>query len=528
MKKKLRLFLNALLIIISLFMVFIVINHRKNSKVQQPYVFVGEENNNIVIVDNIKLNIVDSAIIFIAVYICIFVVINFFKKRNVIYILIINLIISSIVSFIIVFIFNNYMLKFNNNDFIKHPYNSYIVSPKGHVEYESNKTLNGEKIVSKEKNTNSILIKNGSSVTIKNFSIFKYGDSNDLIGARIYGLNSAVLTLKNSYLNINNSNINTFSIGGNGLFAVLENSKIDANLLNINTSNKESIGIVSSIDSEIYGQNITIKTSSTSSPALSSTRGGLLNISSSILKTTANASPLINTNSKVILSDSIGDANDAPAAYMTDNSYLKISNCKLNVTANKISEKNYDGAFILYNEFTDDDYANSSKINIYSSDISIKKQSKVFNKAPLFSIVNSNTIINISDSLFDYGSNIFLKLKNTNKDKNMHVVLNSDNQEITGDIILSKNVTFEMNFNNTTYYGSINNDNDVKNITINIDNESLINMTGDFYIAVLNSKNKNFDNIISNGYTIYYDKNLSKELNGKIIKLKDGGSIRPL
>lgn len=531
MKKRLKLFINILLIMICLLIIFIIIMHKMSNTISQPFVIVGEETDKIVSKKNIRLNIIDDIIIFMSSNILLFEIIYLFRKNKKvynIYTVAFNFVMSFLLSFIIIFVSNNYILNVANNNFIKHPYNSYIISPKGSYEYNQNKNINEEKIVGNKKDTNSILIKNGSQVTITNSKIYKYSDSTELSSSRVYGTNSAILTLNNSSLNISNSSINTSAVGGNGLFSVLENSKIDANLLTINTSNKESIGIVSSINSEINGHNITIKTSSPSSPALSSIRGGSLSIDSSILKTTASSSPLISTNSTVVINDSTGDANDSPAVYMTGNPILKISNCNFNVTANKIDEKNYDGAFIIYNEYIDNVYKDNSKISIYSSEISIKKQSKVYSKAPLFSIINNNAVINITDNTFNYGSNIFLNAKNLDDDRNMLVVLNSTNQEIIGNIQLSKNVSLEINFINSNFLGNINLDKKAEIITLNIDKNSTITLTENSYVSIINDESTSFDNIISNGYTLYYDKKLNKTLDGKIIKLSDGGSIKPI
>lgn len=526
MKKKLKIIINIFLIIICLLMIITIIRNRIPNKINNPFVIVGEETNTVIVQNGVKLSFIDQILMFIFIIVFVFSLLYLFKKNKIFFIkyLFSGCIISLALLFIIVFISNNYLL---NNNHIRTPYNNYIIRPRGIYEFESNKQMSNEKIVGNKMDTNSILIRNGSSVDISNSNIYKYGDSKELFYSKIYGINSAILIMADSKLIINNSSINTSAVGGTGLFSVLENSKINANSLIINTSSKESIGIVSSIDSEIIGNNITIKTSSSSSPTLSSIRGGVLTLDSSILKTTATASPLINTSSIVNLNDSIGDANDSSVAYMTGNPTIKISNCKLNVTANKIDDKNYDGAFALYNNSNIYDYNSSSKISIYSSEINIKKQSKVYSKAPIFYIVDSNAIINLSNNTFSYGSNMFLNIKNTNKEKNISIVLNTREQEINGDIQLSRNVSLEINFKNSSFNGNINYNDKAKEIILNIDNNSIINLTDDSYVSVINDENDTFDNIISNGYTLYYDKTLNKKLDNKTIKLKDGGIIKP-
>ena len=528
MKKNIKLIMNIFLIIISILLMFIIIRNKISNNVSKPYVAVSEETNKIVLNKRVKFNFIDKTLLFLLMNVFVFSILHllkknkkFFSKYNFSY----GFILSFLLFCLIVFVSNNFLLNIKQ---VNNPYNNYIISPKGIYEYETNKTLSGEKIVCNKKDTNSILVNKNSTIDIFNSKIYKYGDSKDLSYSKIYGINSAILIMKDSKLNISNSSINTSAIGASGLFSVLENSRINANSLIINTTSKESIGIVSSINSEIVGNNITIKTSSSSSPALSSIRDGILTIESSILKTTASDSPLISSSSIVNINDSIGDANASPAIYMTDNPIIKISNCKFNVTANKISEKKYDGAFVIYNDSNKYDYNGNSRINIYSSEINIKKQSKVYSKAPIFYIIDSNVVINLSDNTFSYGSNIFLNVKNTNKNKKLSVVLNSTKQEINGNIQLSKNVSLDINFKNTNFNGNINYDNNSNDISLNIDKNSNISLTDNIHVSIINDDDDTFDNIVSNGYTLYYDKTLNKKLNGKTIKLKDGGAIKPI
>lgn len=538
MNKTLKLLLSFLIMIICLGSIFIVIGYQKSIIDNKQLILFEESNNNVFNTPSINLSNIEIIIIFVAVLMFILSLLSIIMhifRLNYIKVLhytilksLIILALSTIITFFITYITNKYILVSKNSEFVKQPYNSYIIRPIGTIQYEEDETIEYKRIYGAETNVNSLLIKSGSTVNLNNSSIYKKGDSSNPMSSRIYGTNSAILVLKDSTLNINNSSITTSSSGSSGLFAVLENSKINANTVTIDTSNKESIGIVASINSSIDANNVKIKTSSSSSPTLSSIRGGVLNVVGGILKSNASGSPLIYTNSIVTLTDSVGDANASQAVYMKDKSTVKINNCDLKVTGNRVQDNNYDGGFVIYDEFLDSNYKESSSLSIYDSNIEIKKQSKVFSKAPMFFVFNNNVNINLSNNNFIYGSDIFLKTINNSDNKTMLVVLNSNSQDINGSIIVSDNTTLELNFTKTNFKGSINSNNDGKKVTLKISEDSTINLTSDSYISVLTDDDSEYSNITSNGYNIYYDPELNENLNNKAIELSDGGKIIPM
>ena len=55
-------------------------------------------------------------------------------------------------------------------------------------------------------------------------------------------------------------------------------------------------------------------------------------------------------------------------------------------------------------------------------------------------------------------------------------------------------------------------------------------MTADSYVTFITDADSTLSNIVSNGHTIYYSKENSKNswLNGKTVKLSDGGKLVPV
>ena len=61
-----------------------------------------------------------------------------------------------------------------------------------------------------------------------------------------------------------------------------------------------------------------------------------------------------------------------------------------------------------------------------------------------------------------------------------------------------------MNMNTNSYYeGTINQNNEAKNITLTLDSSSKIKLTGDSYVSSLENSDSTNSNIDFNGYKLY-------------------------
>ena len=88
-----------------------------------------------------------------------------------------------------------------------------------------------------------------------------------------------------------------------------------------------------------------------------------------------------------------------------------------------------------------------------------------------------------------------------------------------------KTLEFQIAFPQTREDG----ENTGESVTVSLDGTSAWTLTGDSYVSILKNDLEDNSNIISNGYTIYYDAENEENawLGGETISLKDGGVIRP-
>ena len=84
-----------------------------------------------------------------------------------------------------------------------------------------------------------------------------------------------------------------------------------------------------------------------------------------------------------------------------------------------------------------------------------------------------------------------------------NVTLNADNQTLEENIEIDNISTLKMNLTNSKYKGTINADNTAKEITLKLDSNSKITLTGDSYITALEDSDSTYSNIDFNGYKLY-------------------------
>ncbi len=539
MNKTMKLFIFILIMILSITPTILIIGYERENINSKELSFSEEFEHNTFNIPDIQLNNIEIVIIFISILTFVIMLVNIIlfllptvyivpKWRLRLFLMIISLLIGFFLSWIVIYITNKYILISHNDSSNKHYYQSYIVRPVGTLEIDDDANISYKTYYGNDTDINTILIKSDNQVSLSNVTIHKRGNSSNVVSARTYGTNAGLLVLKDSALNLKNSTIETHATGATGIFATLDGSIINADMTTIETTGTESIGMSASLNGRINASNIKIKTSLSSSPAISSLRNGSVSVSGAIIETNAQNSAIFQTSGEVNIDTSTGDANASLIAYVDGNGKVKISNSQLKAAGIKGTEDSNDAGILIRKNVFNSNYKESANVNIYKSLLEIKKQSRVYSKAPMFVVQNNNAIINIEDTNFIYGSSNFLTtINNTrNTDKPMLVVLNATNQKIDGNIVTDRGTSLEINLSKSNLKGTINNKNEMKKITLYMTEDSLLELTGDSYITTIEDVDLSYSNIISNGYTLYYDKDLNKNLKGVTINLSDGGYIK--
>lgn len=84
-----------------------------------------------------------------------------------------------------------------------------------------------------------------------------------------------------------------------------------------------------------------------------------------------------------------------------------------------------------------------------------------------------------------------------------NLTFNANKQNLNGNIEVDNISTLVLNLENSSYSGTINGDNNAKNIAITLDSNSTITLTGNSYVTSLKDDDTSYSNINFNGYRLY-------------------------
>lgn len=84
-----------------------------------------------------------------------------------------------------------------------------------------------------------------------------------------------------------------------------------------------------------------------------------------------------------------------------------------------------------------------------------------------------------------------------------NLTFNANKQNLNGNIEVYNISTLVLNLENSSYSGTINGDNNAKNIAITLDSNSTITLTGNSYVTSLKNDDTSYSNINFNRYKLY-------------------------
>ena len=437
-----------------------------------------------------------------------------FENKDKVLITILSVVIlTSGLTYLSTILCNNYFLTNNNN-------NNFNPGNNSNITYSSNNkitedtTITSGTYTSSTKDENTLLV-DSSTVSLSDITVNKTGDSDGGDNTSFYGTNSAILAINGATLNIDNITVNTAATGANGVFsyggsATTNNSSSDGTTINISnstitTTKDNSGGIMTTGGGTMNATNLNITTSGTSSAAIRTDRGGgTVVVDGGTYKTTGKGSPTIYSTANIKVSNAKLISTSSEGIVIEGKNSVEINNCNLTDTNNELNGKSttYKNIF-MYQSMSGDAAEGTSTFTANSSVITT-------NKGDTFYITNTTATINLTNNTITNNDTegSFLRAQSDswgNTGSNgATVYMNTDNQKMTGNIIIDNISTLSMNMkNNSSYEGTINNSNTAKSITITLDKTSTIKLTGDSYITSLVNSDSTNSNIDFNGYKLY-------------------------
>lgn len=413
---------------------------------------------------------------------------------------------------------DNLVSKSNNNQNMNNNGNS--ITYKSSNEITESATKDSGEYTSTKSDENALSVSGNINANLSNINVSKTGDSDGGDNTSFYGTNSAVIAKSRATLTLDNITVKTNATGANGVFcyggsATTNNSSSNGTTINISnskitTTKDNSGGIMTTGGGVMNAKNLTVETSGTNSAAIRTDRGGgKVTVEKGTYKTNGQGSPTIYSTANVTVKNASLTATSSEGVIEGKNK-VTLNNVKLTDTNNKLNGKSttYKNIF-LYQSMSGDAASGVSEFTSIDSTI-------ITNKGDTIYVTNTKSKITLTNNKITNNDKTgnFLRIQKDswgNSGSNGgDVSLVLSNQKINGNIVVDSISTLDMSMSSTSYYeGSINNDNNAKEIKLSLDKSSKIKLTGDSYVTSLDNKDSTNSNIDFNGYKLY--------VNGKAI-----------
>ena len=299
-------------------------------------------------------------------------------------------------------------------------------------------------------------------------------------------------------------NIITKSEMANALVAT-NNGEVTITKTNItSTGTSAARGLHSTYGGKITASEVHITTNGGSCASLATDRGeGSVSCENCVLNTNGAGSPLIYSTGNIEVKRSEGTASKAQVVVVEGKNTAKVSassNLKCTAAPNR---GNIDQCGVMvYQSMSGDASTGTGNFECSDSDIEILEKSEYYKTAPMFFITNTIANIILSNCGFRFGSEKFLSLKGTSEwgrqgSNGGDATLTLTNEIIYGDFEVDGISTLTIKMVKSSIHGKINNANTAKQITIIIDKDSKITLTGNSYCTSITNEDKTGANLVN-------------------------------
>ena len=399
-------------------------------------------------------------------------------------------------------------LKYNNSppdppsrgDKNKFDYSNYSAISK-------NEDLSLKEVISTEADQSVIYITE-SGKTLTNLQVTKEsGDSSNIENSEFYGVNAAIL-VQGGDLTVLNGIIKSKAKGGNLICATNSGKVTVSGGTLVSTAESSARGLHATFGGEINAINTNIFSKGVSCANLATDRGeGIVNCKGCILRTEGAGSPLIYSTGTITATQSTGTSTGSQMVVIEGKNTATIeeySEFKCNGYG-KMGEVDTCGVMI-YQSMSGDAGEGTGTFNCKNSKMEILEESSVYTTAPMFFVTNTKAIINLESCTIKYGSNIFLNAAGNSQWGNSgsnggSVTLNLNNQNIEGDLVVDGISSLEIVMVNSSIKGKINTAKSATKLSINLDAQSKITLTGESYYTSLINGDSTGNNIIKGSYS---------------------------
>ncbi len=329
---------------------------------------------------------------------------------------------------------------------------------------------------------------------------------------------------------IENQTIESDEDGMNAIFAGGNKTVVNVSNVKINTKQNGSRGLYAAFGGTINANDVEISTAGEHCAAFATDMGeGNVSVENAKAETSGRGSPVIYSTGKISVKNLSGTAKNSEMAVIEGKNSLSIENSVLSGGAGLDDEVS--AGIMVYQSMSGDAGIGTAVLSLRNSSLTNTSD------GPFIYCTNTSGIVNLSKTKISNNSGIFLQASGNESRRGWgekgangaEIELNAENQEFSGEIKVDKISSLKISLKDgAKFTGFVDS---AKNGTadIAISKNAFVEFTNDSYFNNFSDSDSSFENIKSNGHSIFYNKNNKEnaKFKGKTISLPDGGNLVP-
>ena len=189
--------------------------------------------------------------------------------------------------------------------------------------------VDGGSFESSAEDENALLI-DGKTVTLKQISLTKTGESSNTEQSDFYGINAGLLATNGADVTVEGGSFTTDGAGANAMFCYGTGTTLRVKDAVIRTSSRNSGGIQTAGGGTTVAENLDIETAGASAAAIRSDRGGgTVTVTGGSYVTNGTGSPAIYSTAQITVNDAVLTANASEAVVVEGKNAVTLNNCTL-------------------------------------------------------------------------------------------------------------------------------------------------------------------------------------------------------
>lgn len=382
----------------------------------------------------------------------------------------------------------------------------------------------GEEITSSSADENTVLVKNGGSLALKNGTLGKTGDTSSADESNFYALNAIFAVTGGSTAEISDTALTSSAEGSNAIFATGEGSTVTVDNVTIHTAGNSSRGLDATYGGTVNATNIDITTEGAHCAPIATDRGeGTITVDTGTVFAAGDGSPCIYSTGDITVKNLTGTATGSQAAVVEGKNSITMTDTDLTGAG--------ENGIMLYQSTSGDAAEGTAHFDAADSKITTTSN------GPMIYVTNTQAeaVFENTELVFTSGVLANVAGNETNNwgtpgSNGGQFTLTGINQIFEGDVTCDEISTFALSLTQgSTFAGAVNTGNTAQEVAISLDADSTWTLTGDSYVTVLTNADETCANIVSGGYNLYYDADAAGNewIGGQTISLAGGGSLMP-